>query len=110
MGELLRCKVRNITCKHDAQDRWEIRFKKRVLPSEMTAIAGKPITLKFSDNNYAASTGIALHDSPGQYFWINTHMDVSGYLKNILGAYHYKPNDVILLHVSQGKKNNLGRS
>lgn len=100
MGELLRCKVRKISKKSAKKDRWEIRLENKILPPAIMKIGGTSITLKFSNGNYIANTGIACRGCPYQFFWINTLQSVSGELINILKAHHYKRNEEILLHIS----------
>lgn len=95
MGELIKCKVRDIK---DSSGRWEVRLESNALPGIVQDVTGKQIRLRFSDGDYLAHTGIASIGGPSQYFWLNTHKNESGPIKDILIAHGYKPNDEIFLH------------
>lgn len=97
MGELLRCKVSDISTKNSLA-RWEIRLQRKNLPAFVEKIAGNPIRLKFSGSAFTAQTGISAKGRPSQYFWINIRKSGGGPIKNILQAHGYNLKDEILLH------------
>lgn len=94
MNEVLRCKVRDIK---DSAGRWEIRLERRNIPTRILTLAGNQIIFRLSGTAYTAHTGIACRGKPGQYFWINTHANEAGPIKNILKSHGYQPNDELLL-------------
>lgn len=101
MNEVIRCKVRDIK---DSTGRWELRVEQQILPDVIQRLAGNPIKLKFREANYVAHTGIAAKGKPNQYFWINTHQDEAGPIKNILKVHGYKPNDGVVLAIDEANR------